>query len=140
MTSQTWLELETIQISCLLLLPVSLMKIEFILTEKKWRHRFLHYKYEKNFHAHGQITLKKMIRSDPKSNSFFTPVLVTCKFGEDWVHSNLEKMETPFSHSKSMGTLKGEYLRREKSDSSQMRTRPKFNVCPHYLQVLQRFD
>ena len=164
------------------------MKIEFILTEKKLRHHFLHFKYEKNFRAHGQ-----MIRSDPKSNSFerlglsslhpslakiqlkvtekswsiincyhrsracnsqvtgqiqpqsklfldCMPVLVTCKFDEDWVHSNIEKMATPFSHSKSMGTLKGEELRGEKSDSAQIQTRPTFNVCPRYLQVLQRFD
>ena len=27
----------------------------------------------------------------------FMPVLVTCKFDEDWIHSNWEKMETPFS-------------------------------------------
>ena len=50
------------------------------------------------------------------------PVLVTCKFDEDWVHSNIEKMETPFSHSKSMGTLKGELLCSEKYDSAQIRT------------------
>ena len=38
----------------------------------------------------------------------FLPVLVTCKFDDDWIHSNWEKMETPFPHSKSMETLKGE--------------------------------
>ena len=36
--------------SCLSLLPVSLMKIEFKATEKKWRHHFLHYRsMGKNF-------------------------------------------------------------------------------------------
>ena len=46
----------------------------------------------------------------PQSKPFrdFMPVLVTCKFDEDGVHSKIKKMETPFSNSKSMGTLKGE--------------------------------
>ena len=39
-------------ISCLSLIPVSLMKIEYIVTEKKWRHHFLQYKsMGKNFRA-----------------------------------------------------------------------------------------
>ena len=58
-------------ISCLSLLPVSLMKIEFIETEKKWRHYFLHYKsMGKKFRARGQITPKWIIWYGPNSNSF----------------------------------------------------------------------
>ena len=58
-------------ISCLSLLSVSLMKLEFIVTEKKWRHHFLHYKsMGKNFCTQGQITPKWTIRSGPNSNSF----------------------------------------------------------------------
>ena len=53
------------------LLPVSLMMIEFIVTEKKWRHHFLHYKsMGKNFHTQGRITAKWKIRSGPNSNLF----------------------------------------------------------------------
>ena len=68
----------------------------------------------------------------PQSKHFrdFMPVLVTCKFDEDWVHSNIEKMETPFSHSKSMG--------RSKTDNSVMNspTRPKFELVQHLMFVL----
>ena len=45
-----------------------------------------------------------------------------------------------FPHSKSMGTLKGEWLRSEKSDPAQIRTHPWFYACPRYLQVWQRSD
>ena len=59
------------KISCLSFLPVSLMKIEFTVTEKKWRHHFLHYKsMGKNFRAQEQITPKWIIRSGPNSNLF----------------------------------------------------------------------
>ena len=55
-------------ISCLSLLPVSLMKTELTV---KWRHHFLHYKSTgKNFCTQGWITPKWMIRSSPHSNSF----------------------------------------------------------------------
>ena len=69
------------EILCLSSLPVSLMKTEFIVTEKRWRH-----------------------------------------------------------HSKSMGMLKGEKLRSEKSDPAQTRTRSSFYACPCYLQVWQISD
>ena len=47
------------------------MMIEFIVTEKKWRHHFLHYKsMGKNFHTQGRITAKWKIRSGPNSNLF----------------------------------------------------------------------
>ena len=52
---------------CPSLLPVSLMKIEFIISEKKWIHHFL---WEKNFRAQGRITPKWIIRSSPNLNSF----------------------------------------------------------------------
>ena len=59
------------KILCLSLLPVRLMKIEFIVNEKKWRHNFLHYKsMGKNFHTQGRITQKWMIQSGQILNSF----------------------------------------------------------------------
>ena len=146
---------------CLSLLPVSSMKNEFIVTDKKWRHYFLHYKSlgKKKLHTQGQITPEWIIRSDPNSNLFkllclslllasltqiqlkvtekswrhhffhrsrarnskvtgqirpkfelvrdFMPVLVTCKLDEDWIHSDWEKMETPFSPFKVNGNAQG---------------------------------
>ena len=35
----------------------------------------------------------------------FTPVLDTCKFGEDPIKDDWEKVETPFPHYKSMGAF-----------------------------------
>ena len=148
------------KILCLSLLPVRLMKIEFIVTEKKWRHHFLHYKsMGKNVHAQGRLTQKWIIRSGPILNSFELlclsslaasltkiqskvtekswrhlffhcsracnskmtgqiqtefelvrdlPVLVTCKFDDVWIHSNWEKMETPFSPFKVSGNAQGQ--------------------------------
>ena len=58
---------------CLSLLhvPVSLMKIEFKVTDKKWRHYFLHFKsIGKKFRAQERITPKWIIWSCPNSNSF----------------------------------------------------------------------
>ena len=52
-------------------------------------------------------------------------------------------METPFSHYKSKGNLldlKGSLLRSQWSDLTEIRTRPKFYACPHYLQVLKGSD
>ena len=150
--------------SCLSLLPVIMMKIEFIVTEKKWRHHFLYYKYMgKNFSTQGRITPKWIIRSGLTSNLFellflfllsasltkiqskvtekswrhnffhcsracnskmtgqiqpkfelmldFMPVLVTCKFDKDLIHSKIvtkKKMETPFSPFKVNGNDQGQ--------------------------------
>ena len=171
-------------ISCLSLLPVSLMKIEFIVTEKKWRHHFLHYKsMGKNLRAQGQITPKWIIRSGPNSNLFellclsslpasltkiqskvtekswrplffhhsrarnskitgqirpkfelvrdFTPVLVTSKFDEDWIHSNWEKMETSFFPIQSQ-------WERSRANNSVVKswTWPKFEFLRDFMPVL----
>ena len=146
-------------ISCLSLLPVSLIKIEFIVTEKKWRHHFLHYKSMEKFLHSRAVTPKWINWSGPNSISFdllclsllpasstkiqskvtakswrhhffyrsracnlkmtvqrrpkfelvrdFMLVLLTCKVDEDWIHSNWEKMETPFSPFKIHGNAQG---------------------------------
>ena len=38
------------------------------------------------------------------------PVLVACKFDEDWIHSNWEKMETPFPSFKVNGNAQGQLI------------------------------
>ena len=35
------------------------------------------------------------------------PVLITCKFDDDWIHSNWDKLETPFSPFKVNGNAQG---------------------------------
>ena len=146
---------------CLSVCIITLQRndIEFIVTEKKWRHHFLHYKsMGKKFHDQGRITPKWIIQSGPNSKSFellclsslpasltkiqskvtekswkhffhcsrarnskmtgqirskfeliqdFIPVLGTCKFDEDWIYSNWEKMETPFPPFEVNGNAQG---------------------------------
>ena len=55
------------EILCLSLLPVSLMKTEFIVTEKRWRHHFPPFKVNGN--AQGRITLYSKVRPGPNLNS-----------------------------------------------------------------------
>ena len=91
------------ELLCLSLLPASLTKIQSKVTEKSWRHNFFHRSRARNSKMTDQIRSKYEFVRD------FMPVLVTCMLDEDWIHSNWEKMETPFSPFKaSTETLKGE--------------------------------
>ena len=84
------------------LLPVSLMKIRFIVTEKNWRHHFLHYKSmgktprsrANNAKANNPIRPKfELIRT-------FMPAPVTSKFDKDpsWLSASLEVWTTTTEH------------------------------------------
>ena len=74
------------------LLPVSLMKIEFIVLEKKWRHHFLHYKsMGKNF---NNSNVNNPIQPKFELIRAFMPLLVTCKFDKDPIKGDWEKLET----------------------------------------------
>ena len=71
------------KILCLFLLPVRLMKIEFLVTEKKWRHHFLHYKsMGKSVNAINS-KVNNRIRSNFELVRAFMAVPVTCKFDKD---------------------------------------------------------
>ena len=85
-------------ISCLSLLPVSLMKIEFIVTEKKWRLHFLHYKSMGKLLPLRANNLKVSIpiRSKFELYRVFMSVLVTCKFDKDPIKGDWETLETSF--------------------------------------------
>ena len=67
----------------------------------------------------------------------FMPVLVTSNFDDGSIKHEWASIETPFSHYNSMGILdlKGSSLRSQWSDLAEIRTRPRFNACPRYLQV-----
>ena len=86
---------------CLSSLPASLTKIQSKVTEKSWRHNFFHRSKACNSKMTGQIQRKFELVQD------FMPVLVTCKFDEDWIHSNWEKMKTSFSPFKVNGNAQG---------------------------------
>ena len=73
------------------------MKIEFIVTEKKWRHHFLHYKsMGKDFRTQKANNSKVNNPIQPKFELIraFMPVLVTCKFDKDPIKDDWEKLET----------------------------------------------
>ena len=78
------------ELLCLSSLPAILTKIQSKVTEKSWRHHFLHCSRALNSKITGQIRPK----FEPVRD--FMPVLVSCKFDEDWIHSNWEKTDTIF--------------------------------------------
>ena len=82
--------LNTFELLCLSSLPAGLTKIQSM-TEKSWRHNLFQRSRACNSKMIDQIWPKFELVQD------VMPVLVTWKFDEDWVHSNWEKMETPFS-------------------------------------------
>ena len=79
------------ELLCLSSLPASLTQIQSKVTEKSRRHHFFHRSRARNSKKTRQIRPKFELVRD------FMFVLVTCKFDGDWIHSNWEKMETPFS-------------------------------------------
>ena len=88
----------TFKILCLSLLPVSLMKIEFIVTEKKGRHHVFHYKSMGKF---LRLKANNSKVNNPIQSKFefiraFMPVLITCKFDKDLIKGDCEKLETWF--------------------------------------------
>ena len=64
----------------------------------------------------------------------FMPVLVTCKFDDDWIHSNWEKMETLFSPFKEHSRANNSVVKSP--------TRPKFELIQDFLPFLAtcKFD
>ena len=74
----------------------------------------------------------------PKSNSSELLCLVTSNFDVDSIKNKWTSMETPFSLYKSMGIfldLKDSWFRSQWFDLAEIQTRPRFDVCPRYLQV-----
>ena len=66
------------------------------------------------------------------------PVLVTNNFDDDSIKNERTSMETAFSHYKPMGNFldtQGQQTPNQWSDLAEIRTRPRFYACPHYLQV-----
>ena len=79
------------ELLCLSSLPASLTKIQSKVTEKSWWILFLHRLRARNSKMTGQIRPK----FEPVRD--FMPVPITCKFEEDWIPSNWDKMEKSFS-------------------------------------------
>ena len=69
------------------------------------------------------------------------PVLITSNFDDDSIKKERARMETPFSHYKSMGNVldvQGQLTPKsvdEWSNLAEIRTRPRFYACPRYLQI-----
>ena len=71
--------------------------------DQDWRIRLRHIQVRKCkiFVIQGQVTLKLVVWSGPKSNS--SKVLVTSNFDDDSIKNERASMETAFSHYKSIG-------------------------------------
>ena len=80
------------ELLCLSSLPASLKNIWSKGTKKIWR-----------YHLFRHVTPKWLVRYELIRD--FMPVLVTCKFDVDWIHSNWEKI--PFSPVKVNGNAQG---------------------------------
>ena len=74
-------------------------KIRSRTAEKKWRHRFSHYKPMGIFSdTQGQLTRQSVVRAG--RNSLFRAlmhVIITCKYEKNRMKNRREKVETPFS-------------------------------------------
>ena len=104
-------------ISYLSLLPVCLMKIEFIVADKKWRHYLLHNKsMGKKIRAQGRNTPKWIIRSGQNSNSLL----------QVWQRSNQRWL-------RKAGYII--FFHRSRARNSKMtdQIRLKFYACPRFL-------
>ena len=86
------------KLSCMLSLPASMKRIRSRTAEKKWRHRFSHYKpmgiFSRSMAANsavgGPIRLKfKLVRA-------LMHVIVTCKYEKERMKNRREKVETMF--------------------------------------------
>ena len=76
------------------------MRIRSLTAEKKWRHRFSHYKPVGIFFRHSRADNSAVggrMRPKFKLVRDFMYVLVTCRFQKDRIKNNREKVETPFS-------------------------------------------
>ena len=79
-----------------------------------------------------------LIRPKIELDRAFMPVLVISNFDGDSIKNGRASMETAFSHYKSMGKFldaQGSSFRSQCSDLAEIRTLPRFYVCPRYLQV-----
>ena len=84
------------EILCLSSFPVSLMKSEFIVTEKRWRHHFPHSKSMGMLKAYNSVVSGSIWQKFELVLDFMH-VLVTCKYKTYQITINREKVETLFS-------------------------------------------
>ena len=80
--------------------------------------------------------MSRLIRPKIELDQALMPVLDTSNFDDDCITNEQASMETPFSYYKFMGNFldaQGQLTPRQWSDLAQIRTRPRFYACPHYL-------
>ena len=103
------------------------MKIEFIVTDNKWRHYCLHYKSTgKNPRSRANNSkVNNPILPKFEHVQAFMPVLVTCKFAKDPIKGDWKKQETSF-------------FGRSGARNSKMtgQIRPKFELVRDFMPIL----
>ena len=95
------------ELLCLSWLPATLMMIRSKMNELAWRHHFPIIRLWEIFKRSRAANSVVSGPIWPKFELFwvFMYVLVSCKYKKDRIKSNREKVETPFSHYRSMGTF-----------------------------------
>ena len=78
-----WLNSNSSEILCMSSLPASIKRIGSKTTEKRWRHRFPHYKPMVAFCCHGNQSFDPICPKTLCSLSP-TPVMLLIKFDQDW--------------------------------------------------------
>ena len=93
-----WPNLNSSKLSCMQSLPASIKRIRSRTAEKKWRHRFFHYKlmvfFRRSRAANSAVTGPS--RSKFKLVRALMHVIITCKYEKDRMKNSREKVETPF--------------------------------------------
>ena len=100
-------KLKSSQLLCLSWLPATLMMIRSKMNELAWRHhfpiislwKFFRRSRAANYVVRGPIWPKFELVRD------FMHALITCKYKKDRIKNNQEKVETSFSHYKSLGAF-----------------------------------
>ena len=87
------------KLSCMLSLPANMKRIRLRTAEKKWRHRFSHYKPMGIFSKRSRAANSPVggpIRPKFELVRDLMHVIVTCKYEEERMKSSREKVKTPF--------------------------------------------
>ena len=121
------------KLSCMLSLSASMKRIRSRTAEKKWRHRFSHYKPMRIFSdVQGQLTPQLVVQSGQNSNSSELSYmsLLPASMGRNGSKTAEKKWRHRFSHHNPIC-----YHGNQWSDLAECRTNPSSHVCYHYVQV-----
>ena len=123
---------------CMLSLPASMKRIQSRTAEKKWRHRFSHYKPMGIFSdVQGQLTPQSVVQSVQNSNSSELSYMssLPASMGRNGSKTAEKKWRHRLAHHNPICDHGNQW-----SDLAECRTHRSTHVCYHYLQVWEGSD